>query len=204
MVWRRWIALAGLGLLLLSACTSGDEVGQLRADNARMESDLEDVTAEVATLRKDLRASTSTEKKALSCLRETRLTLDDLARAVQDLQDPKAVFFSGGSFRAQSCRGVLKPGAASGLARRIAAADKVFDQATQDRLTALLNDPPGQGSEGGGGGCNTNYSGCLKANASDYDCAGGSGDGPYYTGTVQVLGVDEYDLDDDGDGTGCD
>jgi hypothetical protein len=52
--------------------------------------------------------------------------------------------------------------------------------------------------------CNENYSGCLRANASDYDCEGGSGDGPYYTGTVQVIGNDEYDLDSDSDGIGCD
>jgi hypothetical protein len=52
--------------------------------------------------------------------------------------------------------------------------------------------------------CNPNYSGCLRADASDYDCEGGSGDGPYYTGTVQVIGYDEYGLDADGDGIGCD
>lgn len=52
--------------------------------------------------------------------------------------------------------------------------------------------------------CSPNYSGCLDPNASDYDCAGGSGDGPLYTGTVEVLGYDEYGLDDDGDGIGCD
>lgn len=51
--------------------------------------------------------------------------------------------------------------------------------------------------------CNPNYSGCLRADASDYDCAGGSGNGPYYTGRVQVIGYDEYGLDRDGDGVGC-
>lgn len=51
--------------------------------------------------------------------------------------------------------------------------------------------------------CNPNYSGCLKPDASDYDCAGGSGNGPYYTGKVRVLGYDEYDLDRDNDGWGC-
>jgi hypothetical protein len=30
--------------------------------------------------------------------------------------------------------------------------------------------------------CDPNYSGCLNPNSSDYDCAGGSGDGPDYTG----------------------
>jgi len=52
--------------------------------------------------------------------------------------------------------------------------------------------------------CNPNYSGCLDPYASDYDCEGGSGDGPLYTGTVEVTGYDEYGLDDDGDGIGCD
>jgi hypothetical protein len=51
--------------------------------------------------------------------------------------------------------------------------------------------------------CNPNYSGCLKSGAGDYDCAGGSGNGPYYTGKIQVIGYDEYGLDRDGDGWGC-
>ena len=32
---------------------------------------------------------------------------------------------------------------------------------------------------------------------------GGSGDGPEYTGPVQVVGPDDYDLDSDGDGSAC-
>jgi len=52
--------------------------------------------------------------------------------------------------------------------------------------------------------CDPNYSGaCLDPNASDYDCAGGSGDGPEYTGPVQVVGSDPYGLDSDGDGYAC-
>jgi hypothetical protein len=51
--------------------------------------------------------------------------------------------------------------------------------------------------------CNPNYSGCLDPLASDYDCEGGSGDGPLYTGTVEVTGYDEYGLDSNGDGIGC-
>jgi hypothetical protein len=57
---------------------------------------------------------------------------------------------------------------------------------------------------GGGMNCDPNYSGeCLDPNALDYDCAGASGDGPKYTGQVQVLGNDHYGLDTDGDGVGC-
>ena len=52
--------------------------------------------------------------------------------------------------------------------------------------------------------CHPSYSGaCLDPNASDYDCAGGEGNGPEYTGTVTVIGPDEFDLDADGDGLGC-
>jgi hypothetical protein len=52
--------------------------------------------------------------------------------------------------------------------------------------------------------CDPNYSGaCLDPYASDYDCEGGSGDGPEYTGLVTVVGEDHYGLDADGDGDGC-
>lgn len=52
------------------------------------------------------------------------------------------------------------------------------------------------------GGCTPGYSPCLPP-ASDYDCAGGSGDGPEYTGYVSVTGSDPYGLDSDNDGAGC-
>lgn len=52
--------------------------------------------------------------------------------------------------------------------------------------------------------CHDSYEGaCLDPSASDYDCLGGSGDGPKYTGTVTVVGPDVFGLDGDGDGTGC-
>jgi hypothetical protein len=52
--------------------------------------------------------------------------------------------------------------------------------------------------------CDPNYSGaCLDPYASDYDCEGGSGNGPEYTGTVTVVGEDHYGLDSDSDGVGC-
>lgn len=52
--------------------------------------------------------------------------------------------------------------------------------------------------------CDPNYAGaCLDPYASDYDCKGGSGNGPKYTGEVTVVGVDHYGLDREGDGIGC-
>ncbi len=53
--------------------------------------------------------------------------------------------------------------------------------------------------------CHPSYLGaCLATNAGDYDCAGGSGNGPNYVrGPIQVVGPDVFDLDRDGDGIGC-
>ena len=50
--------------------------------------------------------------------------------------------------------------------------------------------------------CHPSYSGCVRI-ASDVDCAGGSGNGPAYTGRVTVIGPDVYGLDRDNDGVGC-
>jgi hypothetical protein len=57
-----------------------------------------------------------------------------------------------------------------------------------------------------GNNCDANYPNvCLDADAYDYDCDGGSGDGPEYVSVpVDVPGDDPFGLDRDGDGTGCD
>ena len=52
--------------------------------------------------------------------------------------------------------------------------------------------------------CHPSYEGaCLDPDASDYDCEGGSGNGPRYTGVVKIVGPDVFRLDADGDGYGC-
>jgi hypothetical protein len=52
--------------------------------------------------------------------------------------------------------------------------------------------------------CDSNYSGPCVPVDSDVDCASGSGNGPsYVSGPVTVVGNDIYDLDRDGNGTGC-
>lgn len=79
-----------------------------------------------------------------------------------------------------------------------AAGTQVKPGATITIVVAKAPPPPPTSS------CHPSYTGaCLDPNASDYDCAGGSGDGPKYTGFVHVVGYDEYGLDADGDGLGC-
>lgn len=68
------------------------------------------------------------------------------------------------------------------------------------RNVVLKRKPSGGGGGGGGGGanCTPGYSPCLTYHGgADYDCAGGSGNGPYYTRS------DPYGLDADNDGYGC-
>jgi PASTA domain len=53
--------------------------------------------------------------------------------------------------------------------------------------------------------CDPAYPGvCLHDGIGDYDCQGGSGNGPnYVTGPVRVRPPDPFGLDSDGDGIGC-
>ena len=54
------------------------------------------------------------------------------------------------------------------------------------------------------GPCHPSYTPCIPDEGTDVDCAGGSGNGPrYVNGPVDVHGTDEYRLDADSDGVGC-
>jgi hypothetical protein len=98
-------------------------------------------------------------------------------------------------------RCVVRRGVRSSAACRNALGDGVrYDYTLQRPKPKPKPKPPPQP----GRQCDPNYAGaCLDPNASDYDCAGGSGDGPLYTGPVQVVGDDHYGLDSDNDGLGC-
>lgn len=103
------------------------------------------------------------------------------------------------SRRVTSSRWISLPGWRSYYAKVRRAAGEYDVRATRANKAIRF-----QYRRGGGGGCDANYAGaCLSPNSSDYDCAGGSGDGPDYTGYVEVIGDDHYDLDRDGDGIAC-
>jgi beta-lactam-binding protein with PASTA domain len=75
-------------------------------------------------------------------------------------------------------------------------------EARPGRLVTLVVAKPAPAPAPTTQNCTAGYSPCLPP-ASDYDCAGGSGDGPKYTDRVTVTGSDPYDLDSDNDGVGC-
>jgi hypothetical protein len=62
-----------------------------------------------------------------------------------------------------------------------------------------------QDNDSNSGSCDPSYpNDCLRDGIGDYDCAGGSGNGPNYVrGPVRVVGSDPFGLDRDGDGWGC-
>lgn len=78
-------------------------------------------------------------------------------------------------------------------------------QPSPPRATAAPR-PPAPPPQAPAPSCHPSYSGvCLKPDSEDYDCAGGSGNGPDYTTAknFQVVGPDEYGLDSDHDGIAC-
>jgi hypothetical protein len=91
-------------------------------------------------------------------------------------------------------------------ANRYAAAADLGDVPTPDEVIGsdTTTPPASGGGDSGSGDCDPSYEGaCLDPNSSDYDCEGGSGNGPDYTGPVTVVGDDHFGLDRDGDGSAC-
>jgi chaperonin cofactor prefoldin len=84
-------------------------------------------------------------------------------------------------------------------------------EAVLDEREARAPEPDGDGGVSTDGDdaevaqpdCHPSYTGACVPITSDVDCLGGSGDGPEYVGRVTVVGPDEYGLDADGDGVGC-
>ncbi|MGV9414752.1 hypothetical protein ACWDOP_33035 [Nocardia sp. NPDC003693] len=78
-----------------------------------------------------------------------------------------------------------------------AAADPLTDFLCNSGSTQFCPPPPPLA-----GNCHPSYDPCVERN-SDVDCLGGDGNGPGFTGPVRVIGPDEYDLDRNNDGRGC-
>ena len=92
----------------------------------------------------------------------------------------------------------------SGLVKALPPVTPVYNpNEPRQPLSSAVSSPPATSA---GSNCTRGYSPCLPLGPSDYDCYGGSGDGPAYTapGVVyQVTGSDPYRLDGNGNGLGC-
>jgi hypothetical protein len=102
--------------------------------------------------------------------------------------------------RARAAKAAEKRAAEKRAAEKRAAEKRAAEKRAAEKRAAEKRAAEKRAAEN----CTPGYSPCLPP-ASDYDCAGGSGNGPEYVdGPVRVTGSDPYDLDRDGDGIGCD
>ncbi len=76
-------------------------------------------------------------------------------------------------------------------------------QIAEAHIRRVSGPPPTQPP--GRAGCDPSYPDvCLQDGVGDYDCAGGSGNGPHYVeGPIRVLAPDPFGLDRDHNGIGC-
>jgi hypothetical protein len=175
--WKGWTVI-GVGFLLLVAVLGGGSDDSNKASEsqpaATQSSPASPTRAELAELRRE-RAELRRERRRLARQRE----------AAQE--------------RARERRRRAQERRRERARQRAAAAEARAESERQEEAQALQAAPAPQAEN-----CHPSYDPCLDPSVSDYDCDGGSGDGPGYTGTVTVTGNDEYGLDSDGDGVGCD
>lgn len=202
--WQGTVAV--LVLLLLIATANGQPepaldtaaASSVRADAVTVEADAEERIADLQSEMGQLRERLSMAEAELA-RSEARATAEPPVD--QQLADQRERLTSSFHRRIGTVRQQLQTERsktrnarqhAKDLRGQLAAAASVPEPVSE----AALEEEPADA------GCHSSYSGCVPI-ASDVDCAGGSGNGPEYTGYVEVIGPDEYDLDSDGDGTAC-
>jgi len=192
-----WVSIATAGLMLLfflagtgSALFADDASSQPISAQLREEAEATSEGRGSAELEAAAEAIAKAERQASAPLARRSAAQEALADAKGDLQSVKHALTRAEASERSFTQRLLA------VERR--EAREAEEQAREE--TRLIEQQEEEAAEQ----CNPNYSGCLDPYASDYDCLGGSGDGPEYTGTVEVIGYDEYELDDDSDGIGCD
>jgi hypothetical protein len=174
--WKGWLIYGFLFLVIVGALTQDSEEPKQAVPAAK--------TVEQSTPARDSKADAAARRARREALRERAR----LRRERAELRRERAA--------ARRARAQARQERAAARRER----ERQAELAAEAAAAAEAEPEP----QTGGANCHPSYDPCLDPNASDYDCEGGSGDGPEYTGLVTVKGPDEYDLDRDGDGTGCD
>lgn len=182
------------------ASDMASELSAAEAENSELQADKEELASDASELRSEL-----TQLQRKFKVMESRQPLPDLVGmtkgALEKLASKKGwtIVYSKQVSSAVAAGAVLSHTPAPGAT--------VHDGSTIRIVVAKAPPAPkpapaADTSTSSADNCTLGYDPCLPP-ASDYDCAGGSGDGPKYTGPVRVTGSDPYDLDSDGDGYGC-
>lgn len=163
------------------------------AERDDLRSDLDDARARIAELESDPGSVGDAEqRRARETIAEKRDELQQKYRARETRLDRRAKKLKKRKRRLDSRSSKLAAQAAELEAR---AAELAAVEAAAPEIASS--------DDSAGSGCHDSYTGACVPITSDVDCAGGSGNGPAYVGTVTVVGYDEYGLDADGDGVGC-
>ena len=224
--WAQWTWGVGLALLVLvlaiPAEEEEDDAGDKAADTAPSQPDPEpEAKATKPTLAACLRGDDiEVERRDSSTLRLTRDGSSARIKRFDTAGEAKAI---AAGLESRFVEATTRVG------RRLVLYDNDADEAIADTVEGCSGErsrpvkepppppepepelppepdppPPPEPEPEPAADCHPDYGGCLDPNASDYDCEGGTGDGPKYTGTVESKGADPFDLDRDGDGTACD
>jgi hypothetical protein len=186
--------LIGLGAALFAGEAQSDEINSEMRQWAEAK---DPPSPALAAAEHTATKATQTAAPLLSSLHERQAAL---RRAKRDLTRARARLSAAERDRAHFARQLhaIEKRKARELAREAREAERVAEEEQRELEEAEEQnaEPPN---------CDPNYEGaCLTPGIGDYDCAGGSGDGPnYVSGPVAVVGADIYGLDANGNGIGC-
>jgi hypothetical protein len=227
--WWHWALGAFVGLVILVAIFGADDEQPARGASDTTASPSTTVTTQTTPVETivDARAAADDERyaKAVAIARavgagapdqirlrianriarraQTALAAGDRERAAVLLAQAQRYPATAGTHQARASLRAARARAAADARERRAAAARRRRARAADRAARVAR--PAPATRDAAAACDPSYAGaCLKADSPDYDCEGGSGDGPDYTGLVRVVGNDHFDLDRDGDGIGCD
>jgi PASTA domain len=199
--WRRWYVIVAAALVALGAVALGDDdPGGTAGPAAQPPPSFTLPTVATTVAVSSTAPPTTIATVEVPELVGMRLTDARAALAERELQGTiryqTTSRFRAGTVISQS-RG---PGASVRPDSRIAL---VVAEAPPPPATRTTTPPPPPPAPAGD--CDPSYPDvCLDPAAEDYDCAGGSGNGPEYVdGPIRVRPPDPFDLDRDGDGSGC-
>jgi hypothetical protein len=198
--WRRWYVLLPAALLVL-----GILVRNPAPDAANDAAAPSSTIAAPATVATTLPSTSTAPPTTIPTVKIPRLVGMDLAGAKEALADRglratvryrSSARHPAGTVIAQSRRGGAGVLPDSGITLVVAKAPP------PPPTTAPPPPPP---STAPSRDCDRSHPDvCLDPAADDYDCAGGSGNGPEYVdGPIRVRPPDPFDLDREGDGWGC-
>jgi hypothetical protein len=205
--YRRWLPAAALGLLALAACTPDPAATSVAEPGPGPTV----ITAAPETASETTAAPSPTPISTPVSTPVPNLVGGNLAGAATTLarQGLRLVVrytltgrVRAGTVLAQSVRAGTGVRPATVVTLTVAKAPALTTAPTSAPPPRRTTPPPAPPPSSG---CHPSYPDrCLRADAGDYDCAGGTGNGPnYVAGPLRVLSPDPFRLDADHDGIGC-